>query len=126
MSETKPSAPKDIAILSGPTEDGQGAKVVRIREGGDVTAGEIRPIREGEPINQSELVRLHPVQGSPRVCAVEVLHAPEETEKRKAHGSAGPARVSNAKYRHNWSQIFEPQTQSDAPVPPSERDWSLN
>ena len=127
MSETKPSAPKDIAILSGPTEDGQGAKVLRIREG-DVTAGEIRPIRDGEPINQSELVRLHPLEGSQRVCAVEVLHAPpDEAEKRKASGSAGPARVSNAKYRHNWSQIFEPQTQADNPVKPSDNnDWSLN
>jgi len=116
MSDTKRQTPKDIAILSGPTEDGQGARVVRIREGGDVTAGEIRPVREGEPLHQSELVRLRPLDASQRVCEVEVLHAPEERSgrggSRGARGrdtasSSGPARVSNAKYRNNWSLIFE-------------------
>ena len=125
MNETKPRAPKDIAILNGPTEDGQGAKVVRIREG-DVSAGEIRPIRDGEPINQSELVRLHPLDASQRVCAVEVLHAPADEDKRKANGSAGPARVSNARYRQNWSEIFERQAPSDGSGKPSESDWSVN
>ena len=133
MDEIKPRAPKDIAILSGPTEDGLGAKVVRIREG-DVSAGEIRPVREGEPINQSELVRLRPLDASQRVCAVEVLHAPRENaenkadkedKQRKANGTAGPARVSNARYRHNWSQIFEPQAPSDT-TKPSDNDWSVN
>jgi 3-phenylpropionate/cinnamic acid dioxygenase small subunit len=125
MTDTK-EPPKDIAILSGPTEDGLGARVVRIREGGDVSAGEIRPVRDGEPINQSELVRLHPLDASQRVCAVEVLHAPAEEEKRKANGSAGPARVSNARYRQNWSEIFERQAPSDGSGKPSESDWSVN
>lgn len=135
MSETKRPAPKDIAILSGPTEDGQGARVLRIREG-DVSAGEIRPVREGEPINHSEVVRLHPLDGAQRVCAVEVLHAPEASAERagtvdsaspqesphdaKARASSpGPARVSNARYRRNWSAIFEPATGN-------EPDWSVN
>jgi hypothetical protein len=122
--------PKDIAILSGPTEDGLGARVVRIREGGDVSAGEIRPVRDGEPINQSELVRLHPLDAQKRVCAVEVLHAPPAkaaaptaeaapSEPKRASG-AGPVRVSNEKYRQNWSVIFG---SSDKP---SDSDWSLN
>jgi hypothetical protein len=141
MSETKRPAPKDIAILSGPTEDGQGARVLRIREG-DVTAGEIRPVREGEPINHAEVVRLHPLDSGQRVCAVEVLHAPEQSDQRadadqererttagaKARGeskrqeasSSGPARVSNAKYRKNWSTIFEAADKR------SKRDWSVN
>ena len=137
MSDTKTRAPKDIAILSGPTEDGQGAKVLRIREG-DVSAGEIRPVREGEPIHRSELVRLHPLDPGQRVCAVEVLHSAGDSsragaadgeakksqaaqpEQRKT-GSAGPARVSNAKYRQNWSTIFE----GDA-AKKRDADWSLN
>ena len=127
-------APKDIAILSGPTEDGQGARVVRIREGGVVSAGEIRPVREGEPINQSELVRLHPLDQNKRVCAVEVLHAPpsanpsspssqdkaakpEHSDDRK---TAGPARVSNEKYRQNWSVIFGSNDHT------TDGDWSVN
>jgi hypothetical protein len=134
-------APKDIAILSGPTEDGQGAKVVRIREGGNVSAGEIRPVREGEPLNQSELVRLHPLDPQKRVCAVEVLHAPHPPEEPAAQGrkaSSGPARVSNAKYRQNWNVIFgtlagsDLDADSDLDTAPSaadaapEKDWSLN
>lgn len=123
MTDTK-RAPKDIAILSGPTDDGQGARVVRIREGGDVSAGEIRPVREGEPLNQSELVRLHPLDTNKRVCAVEVLHGPgdaePETAAAKRAAGGGPARVSNAKYRQNWSVIFGSHDE------PSDGDWSLN
>lgn len=138
MTDTK-QAPKDIAILSGPTEDGQGARVVRIRDGGEVSAGEIRPVREGEPIHQSELVRLHPLDANKRVCAVEVLHAPAAStsltsptssantatpDKRdtepESKRSAGPVRVSNEKYRQNWNVIFGSKDS------PSDGDWSLN
>lgn len=135
MTDTK-QAPKDIAILSGPTEDGQGARVVRIRDGGEVSAGEIRPVREGEPIHQSELVRLHPLDANKRVCAVEVLHAPAAAAAAKdqpqqlhqakpdaepeSKRSAGPVRVSNAKYRQNWNVIFGSKDS------PSDGDWSLN
>jgi hypothetical protein len=128
MSESKPPrapAPKDIAIVSGPTDDGQGAKVLRIREG-DVSAGEIRPVRDGEPVNQSEVVRLHPLDPTQRVCAVEVLHAPAKPAKGakdepETRGSAGPARVSNARYRQNWSAIFEREGSKKG-----DSDWSVN
>ena len=129
MTDTK-QTPKDIAILSGPTEDGQGARVVRIREGGEVSAGEIRPVREGEPIHQSELVRLHPLDTNKRVCAVEVLHGPAEPrpaaetgtepKRQEPKRNAGPARVSNAKYRQNWNLIF------GSKEPSSDGDWSVN
>lgn len=131
MTDTK-QTPKDIAILSGPTEDGQGARVVRIRDGGEVSAGEIRPVREGEPIHQSELVRLHPLDANKRVCAVEVLHAPagapatDQARQAKPDAepeskrSAGPVRVSNAKYRQNWNVIFGSKDNT------SDGDWSLN
>lgn len=129
MTDTKqtPPTPKDIAILSGPTEDGQGARIVRIREGGEVSAGEIRPVREGEPIHQSELVRLHPLDANKRVCAVEVLHAPakaasqpEADAQPEAKRGAGPVRVSNERYRQNWNIIFGSKDK------PTDGDWSLN
>ena len=126
MTESKPPrAPKDIAILNGPTEDGQGARVVRIREG-EVSAGEIRPVREGESINQSEVVRLKPLDREQRVCEVEVLHAPQGEKAEPADAAAaprrrnhtpGPVRVSNPTYRKNWSAIFESK---------NKRDWSVN
>ena len=144
MSDSKRQAPKDIAIVSGPTDDGQGARVLRIREGGDVTAGEIRPLREGEAVNQSEVVRLHPLDSDRRVCEVEVLHAPaaaaaaageregerdnEKSRSRSAHperpGDDQPkrrARVSTDKYRKNWSAIFESNGS-----PAKRSDWSVN
>ena len=129
MNDSK-QTPKDIAIVSGPTEDGRGARVVRIREGGEVSAGEIRPVREGEPIHRSELVRLHPLSANKRVCAVEVLHAPSAAARQDkpakqaapppAKRSAGPVRVSNHKYRQNWNAIFGTNDT------PADGDWSLN
>lgn len=125
MTESKrPRAPKDIAILNGPTDDGHGARVVRIREG-EVSAGEIRPVREGESINQSEVVRLKPLDREQRVCEIEVLHdpggdqakKPAETAPRKRSQTPGPVRVSNPTYRKNWSAIFESK---------KKRDWSVN
>jgi hypothetical protein len=121
MTEPK-QTPKDIAILSGPTEDGQGARVVRIKEGGEVSAGEIRPVREGEPLNQSELVRLHPLDANKRVCAVEVLHGQpkRDDQQLEAKRGAGPVRVSNEKYRQNWNVIFGSKDAA------SDGEWSLN
>jgi hypothetical protein len=104
MAETKPRAkPKDIAIVGGPTEDGQGAHVVRIRDG-NVTTGEIRPVKEGEPITEREVVRLRPLDEQRRVCEVEVLHAPPTSTSEDARRRA---RVSSASYRKNWDAIFE-------------------
>jgi hypothetical protein len=136
---------KDIAILSGPTEDGQGARVLRIRQG-TVSAGEIRPVKEGEPITHNEVVRLHPIDADQRVCEIEVLHDPalplaagegrdgrdDMAETREQDGSRGEvapkaatssrrARVSTPTYRKNWSAIFEQKGKRG-----SKTDWSVN
>ena len=117
--ETKPRARppgKDIAIVGGPTDDGQGARVLRIRDG-NLSAGEIRPVREGETITHSEVVRLRPLEGEPRVCEVEILHEPK-------HGKAEPprrARVSTASYRKNWDAVFDAKKRRR-----KDGDWSVN
>lgn len=102
----KPAEPQgqgpDFAILGGPTEDGQGAHLLRFREG-SISAGEIRPVREGEPVTHKELVRLHPVDAERRICRVETLHEPPEA----AQPISRPARVSNERYRKNWDKIFD-------------------
>lgn len=95
-----PALPKDVAIVSGPTEDGQGARVLRFKEG-EVFAGEVRPMREGQPIDHHEIVRLRPLHERSPVCEVEVLHA---GPARDSHG--GPARVATDRYRRNWSAVF--------------------
>lgn len=110
-----PPAPRDIAILGGPTEDGQGAQVLRIRDG-SISAGELRPAKEGQPITHSELVRLRPVGASERICEIEVLHAPHESHDSadsadstgpSAEARSRPARVSSERYRRNWGAIFD-------------------
>lgn len=117
MSDVKPrrkKLPEDIAILGGPTEDGQGAHLLRVREG-TITAGEIRPVREGEPITHSEVVRLRPLDADSRICAVETLHEPARADSAKdprqlaarADQPRRPARVATDRYRKNYDAIFE-------------------
>ena len=97
--------PRDLAIFQGPTEDGQGARVLRLKDGA-ISAGEVRPAREGEPLADRELVRLTPLQEGAPVCEVEVLHAPSRESPAPDRPSQGPARVSTDSYRKNWSAVF--------------------
>jgi hypothetical protein len=107
--------PKDIALLHGPTEDGKGARVVRFKEGA-VFAGEVRPLRDGQPIDRHEVVRLRPLAGRGPLCEVEVLQAPEPRRE-----SAGPARVASNSYRRNWNAVFGAPGRKKAKT-----DWSIN
>jgi hypothetical protein len=114
--ETQPKAPApDFAILGGPTEDGEGTQLVRFRDG-TITAGELRPVKEGQPITHREVVRLHPLDSERRVMRVETLHAPEVVPVPEAPALSRPARVSNERYRKNYDAIF------DSKKP----DWSVN
>jgi hypothetical protein len=92
--------PDDVALLSGPTEDGEGARLLRFRRGA-LYAGEVRPVREGQPLGQHELVRLRPLHDRVPLCEVEVLHAPEAQAERN-----GPTRVASKSYRRNWHVVF--------------------
>jgi hypothetical protein len=111
MKAMKPKPPRtrrksDIAILQGPTDDGLGARVVRVKDGA-VSAGEVRPAREGEPLAQRELVRLKPLHAELPICEVEVLHAPlDEPAAPGGKASPGPAQVATDTYRKNWSAVF--------------------
>jgi hypothetical protein len=101
--------PKDIAILHGPTEDGEGARMLRFCEGA-VYAGEVRPVREGQSVEHHELVRLKPLEPESPICEVEVLHTPQarrQPELRQPQRErTGPARVATDGYRRNWGTIF--------------------
>lgn len=113
----KRTPPRDLAFLQGPTEDGKGARVLRLRDG-ELSAGEIRPAREGEPVTDRELVRLKPLGEGGPVCEVEVLHAPERPARPgDDKPSQGPARVSTESYRKNWSAVFGAK---------KKRDYSVN
>lgn len=115
----KRKPPQDVAILHGPTEDGEGARVLRLKQG-TLYAGEVRPVREGQSIEHHELVRLRPIQDDSPVCEVEVVHDPGTADAKRR--GQGPARVANDSYRKNWNAVFggtkSKRTRSG--------DWSVN
>jgi hypothetical protein len=124
MANRKPRArkrkpPEDVAILHGPTEDGEGARVLRLKHG-TLYAGEVRPVREGQSIEHHELVRLRPLHEQSPVCEVEVVHDPGAADARRR--GQGPARVANDSYRKNWYAVFGASKTKRA----RDDDWSVN
>ena len=97
----------DVVLLHSPTEDGEGTRVLRAREG-RLEVGEVRPLREGRPITGAEVVSLSPRPDAPRVCDVKVhMKTPtlaETAPKSLAH--KGPARVTSGAYREGWDALF--------------------
>ena len=115
-----------MALVAGPTADGEGAHLLRGKDG-QVSAGELRPAREGQPVQEGgELVRLTPMHEQLPICAVETLYgggdegAPaKRPPSRPRREGGGPARVSTERYRKNWNAVFgKPKKRG--------KDWSLN
>jgi hypothetical protein len=98
----------DVVLVHGATGDGEGARVLRVRPG-HLEAGEVRPLRDGQPIAAGgEVVRL--VERPDAPCAYDVkvdYKAPAATPPalppRKAHG---PAQVATPAYRDSWDRTF--------------------
>ena len=92
----------DVVFVHSSTESGDGLRVLRKR-GEALEVGELRGIREGQPIH-GDVVKLTPREGQERVFDVEVLlKAPAP---RPGPPRAGPAQVATAAYRTNWESIF--------------------
>jgi hypothetical protein len=105
MGDTVPPKEQDVALVYAPTEDRQGARILRARRG-TLEAGEVRPAREGQPILGREVVALKPRPGTPALCDVEVLQPAEAAPA----GRPGPAQVATDEYRENWERIFAKRT----------------
>lgn len=114
----------DVVLVHGATDDGKGARVLRLRgtapdaEGRDVSieAGEVRPIEEGKPI-AGEVLKLVPRDESGRVCDVEVL-VPKPAARTAPDARAvtkGPAQIATADYRDNWGRIFGKKGEPELP-----------
>ena len=124
--ERNDGEPFDVVLLHGPTDDGEGARVLRARPG-RLDAGEVRPMREGLPISPGgEVVRLQPRPGAPAVYDVAVEWKVPATEgtptgattsrqapaaaalpaELGARGQSGPAQVATRAYRDNWELTF--------------------
>jgi hypothetical protein len=93
-------------IVGGPSEDGQGVSILRVRED-RVEAGELRAATEGKPI-VGELVKLTPRAEHQRLFDVEVLARGPRPKPTEARGRAhkGPPRVASGSYRSGWDRIF--------------------
>ena len=98
-----PEAGTDVVLLAGPTEDGEGIRVVRARDE-KLETGEVRPLKEGKPLGSGEIVRLAPRPGSPRICDVQVVTKLGSTTA-PARGP-GPPQVATSAYRESWERIF--------------------
>src|SRR3954463_13568016 len=108
--ELQEAAKQDVVLLHGPTEDGEGIRVLRARHTEDapgegnaapacvLEVGEVRPLKEGKPI-AGEVVRLTPRAGAPRVCDIEVMAKVDAAARGK-----GPAQVATHAYRASWER----------------------
>jgi hypothetical protein len=108
---TAPPAPasSDVALIHGPTADGEGLQILRAR-GDRLELGAVRPLREGAPIT-GEVITLRPRPSFPALCDVEVSYKPppppsDSQAPRAALSHHGPAQVATDDYRKNWDAIW--------------------
>ena len=100
--DDEPKRALDVVLLQGPTADGSGVRVVRVKDE-SLSVGEVRPIEDGKAL-LGEVVQLKPRDGTPRVCDVEVVHTPKALPAAAAR--TGPAKVTSAAYRSHWDDLF--------------------
>lgn len=117
--DPKPEVPpRDLALVGGPTEHGDGVTILRLRDG-QAEIGELRAAEPGRPI-LGESVRLHARAEHPRLFEVETLARGPLARRLRPEGEAaearstptsparskGPARVASDAYRTGWESIF--------------------
>lgn len=98
-----PSKAPDVLFVHSPAPEGDGFKVVRMREG-SVEVGEIRGVEEGRPIH-GEVVTLKPRPEHKQLFDVDVL-VPRQRALPEAQPRTGPPQVATDTYRENWRATF--------------------
>ena len=122
MAQPNKGGSRDVALLYAPTDDGKGARILRSRDG-NIEAGEVRPVKDGQSLQGAELVKLEPRPDAPCVCDVHVLHEAQRHESSAPRPPAmeppgRPAQVATEDYRLNWDRVFGDKG--------AKRDSSLN
>lgn len=103
------SKPTDVVLVHGRSEDGEGIRVLRTRNG-ELFSGELRALKHGVPVGSGEIVTLTQRAEHPLLFDVNTqLQLPEGTATSERPGHAGPARVSSDAYRANYDTIFKRQ-----------------
>ena len=102
---------KDLALVFGPSPDGQGVSVLRRRAGSTtVEAGTLRPLQEGRAI-MGEVVHLEPREEAPFLFDCET---DEELSTARAQPLTGPPQVATEEYRRGWDAIWGRRERSSA------------
>ena len=107
---TAESPPRDLVLVGGQTDSGEGYRVLRQRND-RFEVGELRELAEGRPVN-GELVKLHPTEEHERLYECEVLYDPA-ADKSTPPARKGPAQVTSDAYRRHWQRIFSPSSKPD-------------
>jgi hypothetical protein len=102
----EPEHKPDVLFLHSRNEAGDGFRVIRAREEG-LQVGEIKPVKEGEPI-KGDLVKLSPrKEAGGRLFDVHVMLSDKEvSHAAAARTRPGPAQVATEAYVRNWETIF--------------------
>lgn len=107
-SEKKNGDTFDVVLIHGATGDGEGARVLRARPG-HVEAGEIRPLRQGQPLaTGGEVVRLVERPDASCVYDVKVDYKVPASTAPAVRAASGPAQVATPAYRDSWDRTFTP------------------
>jgi hypothetical protein len=100
MSEDTKPRKQHVVLLEPPSK--KGADALLVSDDGTVESGRIGGLKEGQPLNGKEMLRLSPHPDSPVVWNVkERVSFEGESQKSK-----GPAKVTNQAYRNNYDEIF--------------------
>ena len=103
----------DVVLLHGATVDGQGARVLRARPG-HLETGEVRPLREGQPLAPGgEVVRLVERPDAPCLYDVKVDYQVPGKQEPGERSANGPAQVATRAYRDSWERTFAPPARPD-------------
>ncbi len=102
--KSDPNKSDDVVLIHGRNDDG--ALQILRKKGDELSAGELRPIEEGKPI-QGDIVTLRPRKEMPLLCDVE-----EEVKLPRPQGAKKPAKVATDQYRAGWEKLWGRRTRS--------------
>lgn len=91
-------------VLVGPETEGGGNAVLRHRQD-RLEVGELRAVREGQPLGSGEMVRLTKRPEHERLFDVEVLYS-SQLSAVSSQPRNGPPQVATKAYREGWAAIF--------------------
>jgi hypothetical protein len=111
----KPDREKDLALVFGPSADGEGFNVLRRRAGAQtVEAGTVHPLREGRAIT-GEVVRMAQREEAPFLFDCETDEELSAPRPAQPPSMTGPPQVASEEYRRGWDAIWGSRTRRTPP-----------